>query len=163
LIKKFIRRVLRLGSGSDPDIVPHREHGISRDAISYGSRKTCEVLHQAGHEAYLVGGGARPAARDAAWDFDIATSALPEEVHRLFRRSRLIGRRFRLAHAAYGSETVEVSTPAPATRRGDEPERAGPHGASACNGQMAGPAGPGIRTMQWTGTGGRGPTNPPAR
>jgi poly(A) polymerase len=111
LIKKFIRRVLRLGSGSDPEIIPHREHGISRDAISYGSRKTCEVLHQAGHEAYLVGGavrdlllGTRPK------DFDIATSALPEEVQRLFRRSRLIGRRFRLAHVMYGSETVEVST-----------------------------------------------------
>ena len=111
LIKKFIRRVLRLGSGADPEIIPQREHGISRDAISYGSRKTCEVLHQAGHEAYLVGGavrdlllGTRPK------DFDIATSALPEEVHRLFRRSRLIGRRFRLAHVMYGSETVEVST-----------------------------------------------------
>ena len=111
MIKKFIRRVLRLGSGSDPEIIPHREHGISRDAISYGSRKTCEVLHQAGHEAYLVGGavrdlllGTRPK------DFDIATSALPEEVQRLFRRSRLIGRRFRLAHVMYGSETVEVST-----------------------------------------------------
>ena len=111
MIRKFIRRVLRLGSGTDPEIIPHREHGISRDAISYGSRKTCEVLHQAGHEAYLVGGavrdlllGTRPK------DFDIATSALPEQVHRLFRRSRLIGRRFRLAHVMYGSETVEVST-----------------------------------------------------
>jgi poly(A) polymerase len=124
LIKKFIRRVLRLGSGSDPEIIPHREHGISRDAISYGSRKTCEVLHQAGHEAYLVGGavrdlllGTRPK------DFDVATSALPEEVHRLFRRSRLIGRRFRLAHVMYGSETVEVSTFRAGNRaESDEPE-----------------------------------------
>jgi len=124
LIKKFIRRVLRLGSGSDPDIVPQREHGISRDSISYGSRKTCEVLHQAGHEAYLVGGavrdlllGTRPK------DFDIATGALPEEVHRLFRRSRLIGRRFRLAHVMYGSETVEVSTFRAGNRaESDEPE-----------------------------------------
>jgi len=124
LIKKFIRRVLRLGSGSDPEIIPQREHGINRDAISFGSRKTCEVLHQAGHEAYLVGGavrdlllGTRPK------DFDIATSALPEEVHRLFRRSRLIGRRFRLAHVMYGSETVEVSTFRAGNRaEGDEPE-----------------------------------------
>jgi poly(A) polymerase len=111
LIKKFIRRVLRLGSGTDPEIIPLREHGISRDAISYGSRKSCEVLQQAGHEAYLVGGAVRDlllATRPK--DFDVATSALPEEVHRLFRRSRLIGRRFRLAHVMYGSETVEVST-----------------------------------------------------
>jgi poly(A) polymerase len=111
LIKKFIRRVLRLGKAAGPEIIPQREHGIGRDAISYGARKTCEVLQQAGHEAYLVGGavrdlllGTRPK------DFDIATSALPEEVHRLFRRSRLIGRRFRLAHVMFGSETVEVST-----------------------------------------------------
>lgn len=111
MIRKFIRRVLRLGSDTEPEVIPHRDHGISRDAISYGSRKTCEVLHQAGHEAYLVGGavrdlllGTRPK------DFDVATSALPEEVHRLFRRSRLIGRRFRLAHVMHGSETVEVST-----------------------------------------------------
>lgn len=111
MIRKFIRRVLRLGSRTEPEVVPRSDHGISRDAISYGSRKTCEVLQQAGHEAYLVGGavrdlllGTRPK------DFDIATSALPEEVHRLFRRSRLIGRRFRLAHVMYGSETVEVST-----------------------------------------------------
>lgn len=111
MIKKFIRRVLRLGSGTDPEIIPLREHGISRDAISYGSRKSCEVLQQAGHEAYLVGGAVRDlllATRPK--DFDVATSALPEEVHRLFRRSRLIGRRFRLAHVMYGSETVEVST-----------------------------------------------------
>ena len=111
MIKKFIRRVLRLGSGADPEIVPHREHGISRDAISYGARKTCEVLHQAGHEAYLVGGAVRDLLLGTQpKDFDVATSALPEEVHRLFRRSRLIGRRFRLAHVMYGSETVEVST-----------------------------------------------------
>ena len=111
MIHKFIRRVLRLGSGAGPEIVPLREHGIGRDAISVGSRKTCEVLQQAGYEAYLVGGavrdlllGTRPK------DFDVATSALPEDVHRLFRRSRLIGRRFRLAHVMYGGETVEVST-----------------------------------------------------
>lgn len=111
LIHKLIRRVLRLGSGAGPEIAPLKEHGIGRDAISGGSRKTCEVLQQAGYEAYLVGGavrdlllGTRPK------DFDVATNALPEEVHRLFRRSRLIGRRFRLVHVMHGGETVEVST-----------------------------------------------------
>ena len=124
MIKKFIRRVLRLGSGADPEIIPHREHGISRDAISYGSRKTCEVLQQAGHEAYLVGGAVRDLLLGTQpEDFDVATSALPEEVHRLFRRSRLIGRRFRLAHVMYGSETMEVSTFRAANLAGsDEPE-----------------------------------------
>ncbi len=111
MIKKFIRRVLRFGSGSDPRTVPKEQHGIGREAISQGSRKVCEVLHSHGHEAYVVGGavrdlllGLRPK------DFDVATDAYPEEVHKVFRRSRLIGKRFKLVHVMFGEETVEVST-----------------------------------------------------
>ena len=111
MIKKFIRRVLRLGSGSGPRTVPKEQHGIGREAISQGSRKVCEVLHSHGHEAYVVGGavrdlllGLRPE------DFDVATDAYPEEVHKVFRRSRLIGKRFKLVHVMFGEETVEVST-----------------------------------------------------
>ena len=111
MIKKFIRRVLRFGSNSDPRSVPKEQHGIGRDAISQGSRKVCEVLHHHGYEAYVVGGavrdlllGLRPK------DFDVATDAYPEEVHRIFRRSRLIGKRFKLVHVLFGEETVEVST-----------------------------------------------------
>jgi poly(A) polymerase len=111
LIKKFIRRVLRFGSGSEPRTVPKAQHGIGREAISQASRKVCEVLHSHGHEAYVVGGavrdlllGLRPK------DFDVATNAYPEEVHKVFRRSRLIGKRFKLVHVMFGEETVEVST-----------------------------------------------------
>src|SRR5204862_1181881 len=111
LIKKFIRRVLRFGSGSEPRTVPKGQHGIGREAISPGARKVCEVLHAQGHQAYVVGGavrdlllGLRPK------DFDVATDAYPEEVHKLFRRSRLIGKRFKLVHVMFGEETVEVST-----------------------------------------------------
>jgi poly(A) polymerase len=111
LIRKFIRRVLRLGAASEPRIIPKEKHGIGREAISYGSRKVCEVLNERGYAAYVVGGavrdlllGLRPK------DFDVATDAHPEEVHRVFRRSRLIGRRFKLVHALFGEETVEVST-----------------------------------------------------
>ena len=43
-------------------------------------------------------------------DFDVATNAYPEEVHKVFRRSRLIGKRFKLVHVMFGEETVEVST-----------------------------------------------------
>jgi poly(A) polymerase len=110
LIRKFIRRVFRLGA-SGPRIIPKDKHGIGREAISYGSRKVCEVLNERGYAAYVVGGavrdlllGLRPK------DFDVATDAHPEEVHRIFRRSRLIGRRFKLVHALFGDETVEVST-----------------------------------------------------
>jgi poly(A) polymerase len=111
LIKKFIRRVFRLGSGSGARTVPKEQHRIAREGISQGSRKVCEMLHSHGHEAYVVGGavrdlllGLRPK------DFDVATDAYPEEVHKIFRRSRLIGRRFKLVHVMFGEETVEVST-----------------------------------------------------
>ena len=111
MIRKFIRRVLRLRSPSEPRIIPKESHGIARDAISNGSRKVCEVLQERGFAAYVVGGavrdlllGLRPK------DFDVATDASPEEVHRIFRRSRLIGRRFKLVHVLFGEETVEVST-----------------------------------------------------
>jgi len=111
LIKKFIRRVLQFGSGSEPRTVPKEQHGIGREAISQGSRKVCEMLHAQGYQAYVVGGavrdlllGLRPK------DFDVATDAYPEEVHKIFRRSRLIGKRFKLVHVMFGEETVEVST-----------------------------------------------------
>ena len=111
MIKKFIRRVLRFGSGSEPRTVPKEQHGVGREAISQGSRKVCEVLHSHGYEAYVVGGavrdlllGLRPK------DFDVATDAYPEEVHKIFRRSRLIGKRFKLVHVMFGEETLEVST-----------------------------------------------------
>ena len=111
MIKKFIRRVLRFGSGSGPRTVPKEQHGIGREALSQGSRKVCEMLHSHGYEAYVVGGavrdlllGIRPK------DFDVATNAYPEEVHKVFRRSRLIGKRFKLVHVMFGEETVEVST-----------------------------------------------------
>jgi poly(A) polymerase len=68
-------------------------------------------LKEAGYQAFLVGGavrdlllGLRPK------DFDVATDALPEDVRRLFRNCRLIGRRFRLAHVHFGSEIIEVAT-----------------------------------------------------
>jgi len=43
-------------------------------------------------------------------DFDVATSATPDEVKKLFRNCRLIGRRFRLAHVVFGPEIIEVAT-----------------------------------------------------
>jgi poly(A) polymerase len=111
LIRKFISRVFRLGPRSEPEVVPRAKHGVGREAISPGARKVCEALQQEGFQAYVVGGavrdlllGLRPT------DFDVATDALPEDVHRLFRRSRLIGRRFTIVHVMFGSDTVEVST-----------------------------------------------------
>lgn len=73
--------------------------------------RVVEQLQEAGYEAYIVGGGIRDLLLNALpKDFDVATSAKPEEVKRLFRRCFLIGRRFRLAHVHLKGEMVEVAT-----------------------------------------------------
>jgi len=84
---------------------------IRRDQIDPDAAKVVERLHQTHHEAYLVGGcvrdlllGRRPK------DFDVATSAKPNELRRLFRNCRIIGRRFRLAHIFFGRKIIETST-----------------------------------------------------
>ena len=111
MIKKFIRRVLRFGRKAGPKIIPKAKHGVSREQLSSGSLRVCDTLQQAGHEAYVVGGAVRDLILGVKpKDFDVATSAPPEVVHKLFRRSRLIGRRFKITHVMFGSETVEVST-----------------------------------------------------
>ena len=94
-----------------PLIVPRAEHTISRSAISRQALQVLYRLHEARFNAYLVGGcvrdlllGQRPK------DFDIATNARPEEIRRLFKNCRLIGKRFRLAHILFGRDVIEVAT-----------------------------------------------------
>src|SRR6202142_1253950 len=84
---------------------------IRPDQIDPDAAKVVELLHQTKHEAYLVGGcvrdlllGRKPK------DFDVATSAKPNELRRLFRNCRIIGRRFRLAHIFFGRKIIETST-----------------------------------------------------
>ena len=68
-------------------------------------------LKEAGYQGFLVGGAVRDLLLGLQpKDFDVATNALPDEVRRLFRNCRLIGRRFRLAHVFFGSEIIEVAT-----------------------------------------------------
>ena len=68
-------------------------------------------LQDAGYEAFIVGGSVRDLLLGKApKDFDVATSATPEEVHDVFPRCRLIGRRFRLAHVRKGGSLIEVAT-----------------------------------------------------
>ena len=92
-------------------MIPRSEHSISRAAISPNALKVLYRLKEAGYEAYLVGGAVRDLLLGITpKDFDVATDALPEDVRRLFRNCRLIGRRFRLAHVHFGSEIIEVAT-----------------------------------------------------
>lgn len=92
-------------------IIPREQHTISRKNISKAALRVLYRLNEAGYNAYLVGGAVRDLLLGGhPKDFDVATSATPEEVKKLFRNCRLIGRRFRLAHVVYGSEIIEVAT-----------------------------------------------------
>ena len=120
MIKKFIDKLLgktspaasRFGKRED---VPVSVHGIDRSLVEQRALDVVHTLKQGGFEAYIVGGavrdlllGLRPK------DFDVATSATPEQVKSLFRRAFIIGRRFRIVHVVYGrgrdNEVIEVST-----------------------------------------------------
>ena len=94
-----------------PVIFPRAEHNISTKNISDGALKVLYRLKNAGYAGYLVGGSVRDLllGREPK-DFDVVTDATPQQVRELFRNSRLIGRRFRLAHVRFGDEIVEVST-----------------------------------------------------
>lgn len=92
-------------------VIAYSTHKIDRKLLSNAAFKTIEGLQKAGFEAYIVGGAVRDLLLNRnPKDFDVATDATPEEVNRIFRRSRIIGRRFRLVHVMFGDETIEVST-----------------------------------------------------
>ncbi|GLQ97367.1 poly(A) polymerase I [Dyella mobilis] len=92
-------------------LIPREQHTISRKNISKAALRVLYRLNEAGYNAYLVGGAVRDLLLGGhPKDFDVATSATPDEVKKLFRNCRLIGRRFRLAHVVYGNEIIEVAT-----------------------------------------------------
>lgn len=85
--------------------------GIDFDLISENALSVVKDIQAAGYQAYLVGGcvrdlllGLKPK------DFDVATDATPEQIKKLFRNSRIIGRRFKLVHVRFGYEVIEVAT-----------------------------------------------------
>ena len=94
-----------------PVIIPRSDHPISRKWISQNAIRVLYRLKESGHQAYLVGGGVRDLllGREPK-DFDIATDAKPNEIKKIFRNCRLIGRRFRLAHIHFHDEIIEVAT-----------------------------------------------------
>jgi poly(A) polymerase len=111
LVKRFKKTSPHAKNTAQPTIIPRAEHSISRSNIHRNALKVLYRLHSAGYGAYLVGGCVRDLLLDRhPKDFDIATNAHPEEVRKLFKNSRLIGKRFRLAHIVFGKEIVEVAT-----------------------------------------------------
>lgn len=92
-------------------VIPRDQHNISRKHISPAALKIIKQLQEADYEAYLVGGGVRDLLLGGLpKDFDVATSATPEQVRRIFRGARIIGRRFQIVHVRIGREVIEVTT-----------------------------------------------------
>ena len=83
------------------------DHGLISDA----ALDTLKILRENKYDAFIVGGAIRDILMGfKPKDFDIATNATPEQVRSIFKKSRIIGRRFKLVHVIYGREIIEVST-----------------------------------------------------
>lgn len=93
-------------------IYPKDEHQISQDRIDFDAIKITRRLQREGFEAYIVGGAVRDLLLGKhPKDFDIATSAEPNQIRKIFRNSRIIGKRFRLVHIFFpDNKIIEVST-----------------------------------------------------
>jgi poly(A) polymerase len=118
-ILNFLKKIINSATARN-EVVPvtaqvkiysRSEHTISRSQISDNALKVLYRLQNEGYDAYLVGGCVRDLllGREPK-DFDVVTNADPEQVRRVFRNCRLIGRRFRLAHVCFGREIIEVAT-----------------------------------------------------
>jgi len=124
MITKFIKRILRrdpmvkhtqANNTGAPKRIPKKAHRIDPHLLSKNAVKVTHTLQQAGFEAFIVGGAVRDLALGIGpKDFDVATNATPDQVQRLFRKARLIGRRFQIVHVTFFGkghpEIIEVST-----------------------------------------------------
>jgi poly(A) polymerase len=124
MITKFIKRIFR----RDPMIrhtvahssgalkrIPKKTHRIDPHLLSKNAVKVTQTLQEAGYDAFIVGGAVRDLVLGIGpKDFDVATNATPEQVQKLFRKARLIGRRFQIVHVTFFGkgqpEIIEVST-----------------------------------------------------
>ena len=116
MIKRFLQKVftkktkaiLAINQADDSSLnkaqrFAAKAHNIDQSLISNAAIKTCEGLQKAGFEAFIVGGAVRDLLVNVKpKDFDVATNATPEEVYKIFRRSRIIGKRFRLGACVVG-------------------------------------------------------------
>ncbi|MEO7496217.1 MAG: polynucleotide adenylyltransferase PcnB [Massilia sp.] len=116
MIKKFIRKILGVKDKpvrdpSEPVVLGPDEHGIDPKLVSSNAIRVTSSLQEAGYKAFVVGGAVRDLLLGVKpKDFDIATDATPEQVTRLFRRTRIIGRRFQIVHVMFGQDMLEVTT-----------------------------------------------------
>ncbi|MBA1204928.1 polynucleotide adenylyltransferase PcnB [Pseudomonas capeferrum] len=94
-----------------PEVINSAQHSLQRSQFSRHAVGIVERLQTAGYQAYLVGGCVRDQLLGIPpKDFDVATSATPEQVRAEFRNARIIGRRFKLVHVHFGRDIIEVAT-----------------------------------------------------
>jgi poly(A) polymerase len=92
-------------------VIEESTHQINFRDIDFNATKIVKELHKANYESYLVGGCVRDLLLNKRpKDFDVTTGAHPEQAHKVFNRSRLIGRRFKLLHVRFGRDLIEVAT-----------------------------------------------------
>lgn len=99
------------------------------DEIDLNTAMVFKKLHKHGFQSYLVGGGVRDLLlRRTPKDLDVATNASPEEIKKIFKNCRLIGRRFLLAHIIFDKQIVEVATFRANPRLNDKDQKKSTHG-----------------------------------
>ncbi|VGO19270.1 polynucleotide adenylyltransferase PcnB [Pontiella sulfatireligans] len=95
----------------EPTILKRPDHNVSRKNISSAAIKVLYRLKDEGCTAYIAGGGVRDLLLNRnPKDFDVATDATPEQLRKMFKNCRLVGRRFRLAHILFRGEIIETAT-----------------------------------------------------
>jgi poly(A) polymerase len=110
-ISNFFGKSQRQQNVGDRLVITSGQHSLSPKMISRDARKVVDVLQENGYEAYVVGGSVRDLLLGLKpKDFDVATNAKPAEIKPLFRRSRIIGRRFQIVHVQFSRELIEVTT-----------------------------------------------------
>ncbi len=117
--KSYYQYIVLIRYGTDKNGKPVKkaviytksEHGIPKEKIDSDALRIIERLRDAGFNSYIVGGAVRDLLVDnVPKDFDIVTDATPSRIKKIFRNSRIIGRRFRLVHVLVGPKIFEVST-----------------------------------------------------
>jgi poly(A) polymerase len=111
MLKRLINFFDDKTKSSTPSVTDGATYSLTANMISKDARKVVETLQNAGFDAYIVGGAVRDLLLGIKpKDFDVATNAEPAEVKSLFRRSRIIGRRFQIVHVQFNRELIEVTT-----------------------------------------------------
>jgi len=111
MLKRIINFFDDKTKSSSPSVTDGATYSLAANMISRDARKVVETLQNAGFDAYIVGGAVRDLLLGIKpKDFDVATNAEPAEVKSLFRRSRIIGRRFQIVHVQFSRELIEVTT-----------------------------------------------------